>query len=203
MICACTVKRCVSTSRFVFHTCLKGVRVARMQTKLAETSLETICWLARDASHKMALSPSKHIAHDHLASPDKSMNRLTGNRFYDSGGSDELNDSQKRMKKKIQGADGSGPPMAGVMTYPYKVNERLYYEDFSAVVAGRITHPFLTTAKPGGSLPFNILSGSNYSEEAAAGPAHPRWRTEQSTQYYAKTPNRKAGTGARTEQEIH
>ena len=152
----------------------------------------------------MALSPSKHVAHDHLASPDKSMNRLTGNRFYDSGSDpNALSESQAKMRAIIQGADGSGPPMAGVISYPYKVNERLYHDDFSAVVASRITHPFLKTTAPTGSLPFNILSGSNYSEEAAAGPAHPRWNTEQTSQYYAKSPNRKAGAGVRTEQEIH
>ena len=35
-----------------------------------------------------------------------------------------------------------------------------------------------------------------------AGGSGPRWRTEQATQFYAKTPDRASGAGARTEQEI-
>jgi hypothetical protein len=80
------------------------------------------------------------------------------------------------------------------------VPQKLYHEEFSAVVAGRITHPFLTTSNKAGSLPFNILSGSNYNEEAAAGPSHPRWQTEQTTQFYKKSPDRSSGAGVRTEQ---
>ena len=69
-------------------------------------------------------------------------------------------------------------------------------------MAGRITHPYLSTAAKSGSLPFNILSGSNYNEESAAGAAHPRWQTEASTQYYKKSPDLKSGAGVRTEQNI-
>ena len=94
-------------------------------------------------------------------------------------------------------------PMGGVTSYPYKVNERLYFDDFVGVVASRVSHPFLTTAKHEGSLPFNVLSGSNYDEGIVAGSEHPRWRTEQSSQFYAKTPDRSPGAGSRTEQEIH
>jgi len=93
-------------------------------------------------------------------------------------------------------------PMAGVTTYPYKVNERLYHEDFAGVVASRITHPFLTTAVHEGSLPFNILSNSAYDEGVIAGANGSRWHTEQASQYYAKTPIRSSGAGTRTEQEI-
>ena len=32
--------------------------------------------------------------------------------------------------------------------------------------------------------------------------ARPRWRTEQATQFYAKSPDRSSGAGSRTEQEI-
>ena len=54
----------------------------------------------------------------------------------------------------------AGVPMAGVINYPFKVNERLYYDDFAGAISSRITHPYLTTAKPTGSLPFNVLSNS-------------------------------------------
>jgi len=93
-------------------------------------------------------------------------------------------------------------PMGGVLTYPYKVNERLYHEDFAGIVASRITHPFLTTACHEGSLPFNILSNSAYDEGVIAGGNGARWRTEQASQFYAKKQNTGSGAGARTEQEI-
>ena len=83
-----------------------------------------------------------------------------------------------------------------------RLPQKLYHDEFSAVVAGRITHPFLTTSAKSGSLPFNILSGSNFNEESMAGAAHPRWKTEQSTQFYKKSPDRKSGAGVRTEQNI-
>ena len=109
------------------------------------------------------------------------------------------------MRAMINGTLDSAniAPMGGVTTYPYKINEKLYHEDFQGVVASRLTHPFLTTACHEGSLPFNVLTGSNYDEGIVAGGDHPRWKTESASQYYSKTPNRNAGAGVRTEQEIH
>ena len=49
----------------------------------------------------------------------------------------------------------------------------------------------------------NILTNSSYDEGNVAGGDHPRWRTESASQFYAKSPNKGPGAGARTEQEIH
>ena len=57
------------------------------------------------------------------------------------------------------------------------VSQRLYYEDFSAAVASQVTHPYLVTAKPGGSTPHNLLSGS-----AMGSPAR-GWRSEQEVSF--------------------
>lgn len=113
--------------------------------------------------------------------------------------------TKDRMKHLIAGTLDSSNicPMGGVTTYPYKQSEMLYREDFQGIIASRITHPFLTTAVHGGSLPFNVLSGSNYDEGIVAGGNHPRWITESASQFYAMSPDKKSGAGARTEQEIH
>lgn len=112
--------------------------------------------------------------------------------------------TKQRMGHLINGTLDSAniAPMEGVKSYPYKVNEKLYYDDFAGIVASRCSHPFLTTSKHEGSLPFNVLTGSNYDEGIVAGSDHPRWKTEASSQFYAKSPNRTPGAGARTEQEI-
>jgi hypothetical protein len=105
-----------------------------------------------------------------------------------------------QTKKILHGHAGgpmAGVPMAGVISYPYKVNEKLYYDDFASSIASRITHPYLTTAKPSGSLPFNVLSNT-------AGPTSAStWVTTQQLSYLPLSPNRGPGAGARTEQEIH
>ena len=100
------------------------------------------------------------------------------------------------MQMKIDGML-EGPPMSGVKTYPYKVNERLYKEDFAGMIASRITHPYLVTARPSGSVPFNILSNS-----ASSGSTY-TWKTEHETQYTSKSPFEARswpGSGVRTEQ---
>ena len=101
-------------------------------------------------------------------------------------------------KKIIHGMAGgpmAGVPMAGVINYPFKVNERLYYDDFAGAISSRITHPYLTTAKPTSSLPFNVLSNSA-AESSASG-----WATSQQLAYTPKTPDRSSGAGVRTEQQ--
>ena len=100
-------------------------------------------------------------------------------------------------RKIINGHAGgpmAGVPMHGVINYPFKVNEKLYYDDFAGAIASRITHPYLTTAKPTGSLPFNVLSNSA-AESSAKG-----WMTTQQLSYTAKSPDRSSGAGVRTEQ---
>lgn len=104
-------------------------------------------------------------------------------------------------RRMLDGEAGGGPmagvPMAGVINYPFKRNEKLYYDDFAGAIASRTTHPYLTTAKPSGSLPFNVINNSA-SEQSASG-----WVTTAQLSYAAKTPDRSSGAGVRTEQEIH
>ena len=51
----------------------------------------------------------------------------------------------KSFTRKLIHGEAGGPmggvPMAGVINYPFKVNERLYYDDFAGAIASRITHP--------------------------------------------------------------
>jgi len=85
----------------------------------------------------------------------------------------------------------------GVQTYPYKVHERLYKEDFMGVVANRLTHPYLSTFSPSGSLPFNVLSNS------AASGSTSNWVTESQTAYTPKSSieaKNYPASGVRTEQ---
>ena len=56
--------------------------------------------------------------------------------------------------------------MSGVQTYPYTVSQRLYNREFSAIAAYTIQHPYMATAKPCGSTPHNILSGSGFADTA-------------------------------------
>ena len=62
--------------------------------------------------------------------------------------------------------------MSGVLTFPYTVSQRLYQRDFSAVAASTIQHPFMVTAKPTGSTPHNILSGSGFSDKTTGVSEH-------------------------------
>ena len=69
--------------------------------------------------------------------------------------------SQKSLQQRA--IDGEfGPVQRGVVTYPYSHSEKLYKDSFRAVVSGRLTHPYITTTVAGsGSIPFDLLSGSN------------------------------------------
>ena len=73
----------------------------------------------------------------------------------------------------------------------------------TSLLTSGITHPFLTTARHEGSLPFDVLTNSSYDEGVVAGGNHPRWITESASQFFAKSPDKAPGAGARTEQEIH
>ena len=90
-----------------------------------------------------------------------------------------------RLQLSIDGIIG-GAAMTGVQNYPYNPSQRLYHEDFSALVAGTITHPYLCTTKSSGSTPYDLMSGSSYDADRIRGWAAPKWRTEQETAYQPK-----------------
>ena len=73
--------------------------------------------------------------------------------------------TDENIERYIKGELGPAP-MKGVTTFPYTVSQRLYHREFSAVVASTIQHPFMATAKPGGSTPHNLLSGSSYNDNS-------------------------------------
>lgn len=69
-----------------------------------------------------------------------------------------------KPKSEIQRSiDGEyGPAMIGVTTYPYSRSQRQYIMDFRALVAGTITHPYMSTAShgtPSTSVPHDLLAG--------------------------------------------
>jgi hypothetical protein len=108
---------------------------------------------------------------------------------------------QDRLTKMIDGV--LGPPMSGVQTYPYSVSQRLYHEDFKALVAGTITHPFMITARPVGSTPHNLLSGSNFDGDRLLGGRAGRWTSEQDRAYVRQSlvaGKRSIASGVRSEQ---
>ena len=77
----------------------------------------------------------------------------------------------ENIQRFIVGELGAAP-MRGVQTFPYTVPQRVYHKDFSAIVASQIQHPYMATAKPCGSTPHNILSGSGYSDKSACVSEH-------------------------------
>lgn len=92
-----------------------------------------------------------------------------------------------------------GPaPMTGVQTFPYTVSQRLYHDEFSAIAAATIQHPYMATAKPCGSTPHNILSGSAISDRTV--------RVSEQTHAYSyksSTASKKMpGSGVRVEQGL-
>eukprot|EP00326_Haptolina_ericina_P028182 CAMPEP_0181186460 /NCGR_PEP_ID=MMETSP1096-20121128/10043_1 /TAXON_ID=156174 ORGANISM="Chrysochromulina ericina, Strain CCMP281" /NCGR_SAMPLE_ID=MMETSP1096 /ASSEMBLY_ACC=CAM_ASM_000453 /LENGTH=115 /DNA_ID=CAMNT_0023275353 /DNA_START=1 /DNA_END=348 /DNA_ORIENTATION=- len=100
-------------------------------------------------------------------------------------------------KKSTAHLGSDGTPKIGVTTYPYKVNERLYKEDFVGTTAQRLTHPYLSTFSPSGSLPFNVLSNS------AADLGTVGWVTESQRAYVPKSSTDAKNfptSGVRTEQ---
>ncbi len=84
------------------------------------------------------------------------------------------------MQRTIDGE--FGPVMTGVVHYPSSQSQRLYMSDFRSICAGTITHPFVTTTLAGaGSLPHNILSGSNYDDDKVNKNAN--WVSEQQREF--------------------
>ena len=56
-------------------------------------------------------------------------------------GTGDISYTRKMVHGEAGGGPMSGVPMGGVINYPFKVNEKLYYDDFAGAVASRITHP--------------------------------------------------------------
>ena len=93
----------------------------------------------------------------------------------------------KSYSKAQRTIDGQyGPEQLGVVRYPYSTSERLYKNDFRAIVSNRLTHPYCLTCKKGaGSIPFNILSGSNFDDDKVNAAAN--WISEQERSYVLKS----------------
>jgi hypothetical protein len=87
----------------------------------------------------------------------------------------EANSAPITAKERIYGF--TGPRMTGVISYPYSASQRLYRDDFEQIVASTITHPYCRTTSKSGSLPHNILSGTNF-DEASLGAMRTMWRSE-------------------------
>ena len=71
----------------------------------------------------------------------------------------------------------TGGFLSVIVAHGAQVNERLYQEDFCGIIASRITHPFLTTARHEGSIPFDILSNSACAQQSFPTPPHARTPT--------------------------
>ena len=68
------------------------------------------------------------------------------------------------------------------------------WRQFKGVVASRLTHPYLSTFSPSGSLPFNVLSNS--AEKGSTS----QWQTTSQLSYTPKSPDRSGlSSGIRTE----
>ena len=93
----------------------------------------------------------------------------------------------KSYSKAQRTIDGQyGPEQLGVVRYPYSTSERLYKNDFRAIVSNRLTHPYCLTCKKGaGAIPFNILSGSNFDDDKVNAAAN--WISEQERSYVLKS----------------
>ena len=104
------------------------------------------------------------------------------------------------VKDEIYGI--SGPPMTGVIHYPYSASQRLYRDDFEMSVMSTVTHPFCLTTKAGASsLPHNILSGSNF-DDGKLGGLQKSWHSEHDRSFMYKNPNAAKhypGSGVRSE----
>jgi hypothetical protein len=99
-----------------------------------------------------------------------------------------------------------GPAMVGVTTYPYTRSQRYYLEDYRALVASSIDHPYMaTTGFNMSSVPHGVLSGMNYDDDrmqVVAG-RDGKWHSECKLSYprrsYVEAKNM-AASGVRGEQ---
>jgi len=91
---------------------------------------------------------------------------------------------KSRQQRVIDGEFGT--TQMGVVRYPYAPLQKLYKSDFRAIVSHTLTHPYCNTAVPGaGSLPFNILSGSNFDDDKVNAAAN--WVSEQERMFVRKS----------------
>jgi len=108
--------------------------------------------------------------------------------------------TKSTAQKNIDGE--LGPKMVGVTTYPYSHPQRQYIQDFRALAAKTITHPYIATAGNNtGSSPHDLLSGTNFDDDRFS--AQKKWRSEAARSYIRKSHvESKAayGCGIRSEQ---
>ena len=99
--------------------------------------------------------------------------------------------------------DGSTPKMSGVITYPYSRTKRLYLQDFRALVATTIDHPYMaTTAFNRASVPHDLLYGSNFDDDRLGG-IEKKWRSEYKHSFVPKSyvdARSRESSGVRSEQ---
>lgn len=95
-----------------------------------------------------------------------------------------------------------GPEMIGVTTYPFSRSQRQYLTDFRVLVAGSVTHPYMsTTGFNVGSVPHNLLAGSNFDDDRMGG-IQKKWNSEYRRQFLKKSYNEAKSTlatGVRSE----
>ena len=78
---------------------------------------------------------------------------------------DRYPESNKAYVQKLIDGENGPAPMIGVIKYPFSTGQKVYIQDFRAMVSRDITHPFITSAVPGsGSMPHNLLSGHNFDD---------------------------------------
>ena len=92
-------------------------------------------------------------------------------------------------KEMIYGCslDYPGPPMDGVIAYPYTTSQKLYRDDFETMIAAVITHPFCrTTVANASSLPHDILAGSAF-DDGRAGGISKLWTSEATREFVPRS----------------
>jgi len=92
--------------------------------------------------------------------------------------------TKSTMQAAIDGE--TGPPMTGVTTYPYARFQTPYLDDFRAVIANTVTHPFMaTTSNNAASSPHDLLSGTAFDEGKLG--REQKWKTEYKRSYVEKS----------------
>jgi len=92
--------------------------------------------------------------------------------------------TKSNAQKNIDGE--LGPKMIGVTTYPYSNPQRQYLQDFRALAAKTITHPYIATAgNNAGSSPHDLLAGTNFDDDRFS--AQKKWRSEAARSYIKKS----------------
>ena len=75
------------------------------------------------------------------------------------------NAADQRTLDVIYGRSGP-PPMRGVLSYTFSPTQRIYREEFETILAGQLTHPFLSvTQRQLQSCPHDLISGARSPRE--------------------------------------